>query len=138
MLFGLLFLTACLGAVEQGQVVECFEFDGERTCEETGGDIRINLPFSAQESEGWVVRFHPEDAERYGLQETAHILPNDRTGRTEVLFERSRPSPVTVCVNHDVFVQDVEAGRQIKLYESGGCTVGITSHILRDQEWVPI
>ena len=121
-------LTACLGNPDD-TTVPCFEFDGERVCTETGGDFSIALPFDPVEAEGWIVRFHPEDVQRYGFSETLPVVPNERTGRTTVFVERTVVSPSTVCVNQDVYVQDLEAGQQILIFEAGDCTVRLLSLI---------
>lgn len=135
-LTGALLLTACWGD-DPGDITPCFTFDGERVCEEIGEDFSIFLPFDPAEAQGWIVRFHPEDADRWGFPETIPVLSDERTEATSALVERSIVSPSHVCVDHNVYVQDLVAGRQMLIFEAGNC--GVRSlPLLSDKEWEPI
>ena len=130
-------LTACWGEVPDGQTVPCFQFDGEEVCTEPGDDISINLGFSPEEADGWIVRLHPEDAARYGFPETTPVEPNERTGRSRFILVRTGLSPATVCPLHDIYLQDPIERMQVRIYEAGACLVGLPPNF-SDRVWVPI
>lgn len=137
LLAGSLLLTACLGSARPGDSVPCFTFDGEERCEQPGEDITLPLGFSAEEAEGWIWRFHPEDAERYGFPESIPVVVYEATGRTAVEFVRTIPTPRRICVNHTAYIQDPTEGLQRIAAEAGLCFTAQIAGI-DDQEWIPI
>ena len=133
---GIVFVLA-LSACDPPENETCFDIDGEEVCGTEGGTVQMVFSIDAAEAEIHVVRFHPDDARRYGLNEVVPLLADSRTDRTKAIIERLEPGPSQVCLTNDVYLQNTVDREQTIIHRADQCTNLLAVWSDADADWMP-
>lgn len=112
----LLSLTATTCGSSHAVDVECFDIDGEAVCGETVDYSRVSFGIELEDAGDFVVRIHPEDAERWDLPEETFLELNERTGRSMAIIERTMRGLQAVRLSHNVYLVDLANEQQTVLF----------------------
>ena len=130
------FLAVLVAACDPPQYETCYDVGGEEVCDTEGGTVRMTFPFDASEAESYVVRFHPDDARRYHLNEVVPVTADPNTSRTKATIERLEPGPSQVCLTHNVYLQNIVEREQTLVFEAGKCGSLSRDLDFSDADWM--
>ena len=114
----LLSLTATTCGPSHDVDVECFDIDGEAVCGEAVDYSRVSFGIELEDAGDFVVRIHPEDAERWDLPEETFLELNERTGRSMAIIERTMRGLKAVRLSHNVYLVDLANEQQTVLFSA--------------------
>ena len=100
----------------------------------------VGLGIEFEDADNFVVRVHPEDAERYSLPEEIFLEFNERTGRSQAVFQREEAGPSHVCLAHNIYLVDLVEQQQTVLFANRDSCVTLLrgSPGFDNAEWEPI